>query len=238
MSVKIERAMILAAGLGTRMRPLTDARPKPLVEVRGRTLIDRTLDRFVEAGIGFVVVNVHYKADMMREHLARRRDLDIVLSDETDRLLDTGGGILRALPHFKGQPFLTHNSDSLWVEGMGRTLDRLAQQYDHDRMDALMLMAATVTALGYQGRGDFTMDEEGLLRRREEARVAPFVWMGTQIVHPRLFRDCPEGPFSMNMLWDRAIEEGRLFGLRHDGVWMHVGCPDGLAQAEAHLAQL
>lgn len=236
MSALIDQAMVLAAGLGTRMRPLTDTKPKPLIEVGGRTLIDHALDRFKEAGIRKVVVNTHYRADMLKAHLARRRDLTIIISDETDRLLDTGGAIAKALPHFEGRPFLTHNSDSIWAEGMGRTLDRLMQAFDPARMDALMLMAATVTALGYDGRGDFTMDEEGRLARREEARVAPFVWMGTQIVNPRLFDGCPQGPFSMNLLWNQAIERDRLYGIRHGGVWMHVGCPKGLAEAEAHLA--
>lgn len=238
MSVKLESAMILAAGLGTRMRPANSTRPKPLVEVAGRTLIDRVLDRCIAAGITRAVVNVHYMADQLKAHLARRDDIAIEISDETDQLLDTGGGIAKALPLLGPKPFLSHNSDSLWVEGMGNALDRLARQFDPDRMDALLLMASAVTALGYSGRGDFTMDEEGRLSRREEARVAPFVWTGVQIVHPRLFEGCPSGPFSLNVLLNRAIEAERLYGIRHDGIWMHVGSPDGLADAEGYLASL
>lgn len=238
MSVKLESAMILAAGLGTRMRPVNNTKPKPLVEVAGRTLIDRVLDRCIAAGIARAVVNVHYMADQLKAHLAKRDDIAIVISDEADQLLDTGGGIARALPLLGPQPFLSHNSDSLWVEGMGRALDRLSQHFDPDRMDALLLMASSVTALGYSGRGDFTMDEEGRLSRREEARVAPFVWTGVQIVHPRLFEGCPQGAFSLNVLLNRAIEAERLYGIRHDGIWMHVGSPDGLADAEGYLASL
>lgn len=238
MSVTVKQAMVLAAGLGKRMRPANNVKPKPLVEVKGRTLIDRVLDRLIEAGITRVIVNLHYKAEMLRAHLAGRTDIAIEISDETGELLDTGGGIAKALPAFGGMPFLTHNSDSLWIEGMGRAIPRLAAAFDPARMDALMLMASTVTATGYDGRGDFFMDENGLLSRREEARVAPFVWTGVQIVHPRLFEGCPKGPFSTNLLWNRAIEDGRLYGLRHDGIWMHVGDPEGLAEAETHLAAL
>lgn len=241
MKKPIKRAMLLAAGLGLRMRPVSETRPKPLVMVAGRTLLDHVLDRLVEAGMERIVVNIHYRPELIREVLARRRDVEIRISDETDKLLDTGGGIAKALSHFEGEPFFTHNADSLWTEGMGSTLARLNRRFEPERMDALMLMAPTVSSLGYLGRGDFCMDEEGLLTRREEARVAPFVWAGVQIVHPRLFKDCPKGPFSTNLLWDRAIEAGRLYGVRHDGVWMHVGCPDGLRQAEdlfAHRSSL
>lgn len=238
MSMTLRNAMVLAAGLGTRMRPANNVKPKPLVEVQGRTLIDRVLDRLIDAGVTNVVVNIHYKAEMLRAHLDGRKDVAIQFSDETGTLLDTGGGVAKALPLFKGEPFLTHNSDSLWIEGMGRAIPRLAAAFDPERMDALMLMASTVTATGYEGRGDFTMDEESHLHRREEARVAPFVWTGVQIVHPRLFEGCPTGAFSINLLLNRAIDQSRLYGLRHDGIWMHVGDPDGLAEAEARLAAL
>src|SRR5262249_1875034 len=169
-------------------------------------------------------------------HLESRKDIAITFSDETEVLLDTGGGVAKALPAFAGAPFLTHNSDSIWIEGMGRAIPRLARYFDPERMDALMLMASTVTATGYDGRGDFVMDEEGHLKRREEARVAPFVWTGVQIVHPRLFEGCPQGKFSINLLLNRAIDKGRLYGVRHDGIWMHVGDPEGLAEAEPRLA--
>jgi MurNAc alpha-1-phosphate uridylyltransferase len=238
MSVTLRNAMVLAAGLGTRMRPANNVKPKPLVEVRGRTLIDRVLDRLIDAGVTNVVINLHYKAEMLRAHLDGRKDVAIHFSDETGTLLDTGGGVAKALPLLGGAPFLTHNSDSLWIEGMGHAIPRLAAAFDPERMDALMLMASTVTATGYDGRGDFIMDEDGHLHRREEARVAPFVWTGVQIVHPRLFEGCPAGPFSINLLLNRAIDQNRLYGLRHDGIWMHVGDPDGLAEAEARLAAL
>ncbi len=238
MSVKVDTVMVLAAGLGTRMRPVNQQKPKPLVEVGGRTLLDRVLDRCIAAGISRAVVNVHYKADQIIAHLATRTDIEIVISDERDALLDTGGGIAKALPLLGTKPFLSHNSDSLWIEGMGSAIERLAHQFDPARMDALLLMASAVTALGYSGRGDFTMDEDGRLARRDESRVAPFVWTGVQIVHPRLFEGCPQGAFSLNVLLNRAIEAERLYGIRHDGIWMHVGSPDGLAEAEAQLMAL
>lgn len=230
--------MLMAAGLGSRMRPLTDSIPKPLVEVKGRALIDHALDRLVEAGAERAVINLHYRGDQLREHLARRRDIEIVFSDETAQLLDTGGGVVKALPLLGSDPFIVQNTDSIWVEGMGSTFARLAEAFDPERMDALLLLASTVTSLGYWGRGDFVMDEEGHISRREAARVAPFVWTGVQIVHPRLFEDCPSGPFSTNVVLNKAIDSGRLYGLRHDGIWMHVGCPRGLADAEEFLSRL
>ncbi len=235
MSAVPEQAMVLAAGLGTRMRPLSDKRPKPLVEVGGRTLIDRVLDRLIEAGIKRVVINVHYQADMLEAHLAKRHDIAICISDERGLLLDTGGGVAKALHHFGDAPFITHNADSLWSEGMGRALERLSRAFDPERMDALMLLAPTVSSIGYVGRGDFTMDETGHLSRREEGRIAPFVWAGVQILHPRLFEGCPKGAFSTNLLWDRAIAKGRLYGIRHGGVWMHVGSPEDVQAAEHFL---
>lgn len=233
-----KRAMLLAAGLGTRMRPLTDNRPKSLISVAGRALIDHTLDRLVEVGVELAVVNLHYRGGELRDFLRQRRDIEIRFSDETEALLDTGGGIAHALHHFEGEPFFTTNTDSIWIESMGLSLRRLAERFDPAIMDGLMLLAPTVSSLGYWGRGDFNLDELGRLSRREEARVAAFVWTGVQILHPRLFKACPAGAFSTNLLWDRAIEQGRLFGIRHDGIWMHVGCPQGLAAAEAFLAEL
>ena len=231
-----KKAMILAAGLGKRMRPANNQRPKPLVEVGGRTLIDRAIDRLMDVGVETIVVNIHYKADQIRTHLAARTDVEIVYSDETDALMDTGGGVAKALPLLGDEPFFTHNSDSIWLEGMGSTLANMVAHWDPENMDALMLMAPTVTSMGYDGKGDFEMDDSGRLMRREEARVAAFVWAGVQIVHPRLFDNCPSGPFSTNVLWDRAIETGRLFGVRHEGIWMHVGSPDGLNRAEELLS--
>ena len=232
------RAMILAAGLGTRMRPLTNDRPKPLVEVRGKALIDHAIDRLVHAGVKLIVVNVHYRADMLKAHLAGRRDVEIRISDETDGLLDSGGGIANVLPFFEGEPFFTHNSDSIWLEGTGHALDRLAARWNEEEMDALMMLAPTVNTVCYDGRGDFTMDADGRMARIEEYRIAPFVWSGVQIVHPRLFENLPGRKFSINLLWDRAIEQRRLFGQRLDGVWMHIDRPEAIREAEAYLADL
>jgi MurNAc alpha-1-phosphate uridylyltransferase len=234
--------MILAAGLGTRMAPLTAERPKPLIELMGKPLIDYAIDRLAQAGVTLIIVNVHYKADMLIAHLEKRgkKDsrLEIRIYDETGAILDTGGAVARALPAFAGEAFFTHNSDSLWVEGMGSALERMKARWDPETMDALMLLAPTVTAIGYDGRGDFTMDALGGLQRREEMKLAPFVWTGVQIVHPRLFEGAPEGRFSINPLWDRAIAKGRLFGTRLDGTWIHVGTPEGLLDAENFLRDL
>ena len=234
----ITRAMIMAAGLGTRMRPLTNDRPKPLVKVRGRALIDHAIDRLVAAGVKMIVVNVHHPAQMLRDHLATRRDVKIVISDESEALLDSGGGIAKAMALFEGEPFFTHNSDSVWVEGVSHALDRMIARWDEDMMDSLMLVAPTVSALCYEGRGDFTMEADGRLARVTEHRVAPFVWIGVQILHPRLFAGAPEGKFSINPLWDKAIEKGRLYGIRLDGTWMHIDRPDAVADAERFLADL
>ena len=238
MSNPITRAMIMAAGLGTRMRPLTDDRPKPLVKVRGKALIDHAIDRLVKAGVKTIVVNVHHHAEMLRAHLARRTDVEIVISDESSALLDSGGGIANVLPLFEGEPFFTHNSDSVWVEGAGSALERMKARWNADVMDSLMLVAPTVNARCYEGRGDFMMDADGQLTRVPEHRVAPFVWIGVQILHPRLFDGAPEGRFSINPLWDKAIEKGRLFGIRLDGIWMHIDRPDAVTDAERFLADL
>ena len=234
----IDQAMILAAGLGTRMGPLTSDKPKPLVELHGRTLIDHVIDRLARGGVNFVVVNVHFKAEMMKAHLAARKDVSIQICDETDNILDTGGAIANALPLFRGAPFFTQNSDSLWVEGMGRAMARMQERWDPEKMDALMLLAPCATSIGYDGPGDFEMDTGGRLRRRVEMKLAPFVWTGLQIVHPRLFDGAPSGRFSINLLWDKAIENERLFGIRLDGVWMHVGTPEAKSEAELFLTDL
>jgi MurNAc alpha-1-phosphate uridylyltransferase len=236
--IPVTRAMIMAAGLGTRMRPLTDDRPKPLVTVRGRTLIDHAIDRLVAAGITMVVVNLHYKASQLRDHLERRGDVEIRLSLETDELLGTGGGVVKALPHFEGKPFFILNSDSIWVEGYNRALTMMQHVWDAERMDGLLLLAAMTTAMGYEGRGDFRLSADGRLARVPERMTSPFAYPGVQIVHPRLFADPPEGPFSTNLMWNRAIAKGRLFGVRLDGVWIHVGTPEAREEAEAYLARL
>ena len=232
------RAMILAAGLGTRMRPLTNDTPKPLVKVAGRTLIDHAIDRLIEAGVKMIVINVHYFADQMCSHVAKRDDVEIRISDETDAILGTGGGIVRALPHFEGEPFFLHNSDSIWVEGYGRALDRLKARWNPEGMDSLLLMASLVSSMGYEGRGDFLMDADGRLISVPEGRLSPFVYPGASIIHPNLFEDAPRGVFPLLQLWEGSIERGRLFGVRLDGVWMHVGTPEALREAEAFLADL
>jgi MurNAc alpha-1-phosphate uridylyltransferase len=232
---RIDSAFVLAAGLGARMRPLTLNRPKPLVELCGKALIDHVLDRLAEAGVETAAVNVHHFADRLSRHLAGRHRPRIVICDERDGLLDTGGGAANAMEAIGERPFFTANSDSVWIEGARPALPRLAERFNPERMDCLMLLASVVTAVGYDGAGDFSMDETGLLERRGEQPAVPFVYTGVAIVHPRLFDDAPEGAFSMNLLWDRALETGRLYGMRHDGVWMHVGTPDALADAEIAL---
>jgi N-acetyl-alpha-D-muramate 1-phosphate uridylyltransferase len=232
------RAMIMAAGLGTRMRPLTDDRPKPLIKVAGKTLIDHTLDRAVAAGVTLAVINVHYKADLVKAHLAKRKDVEIRFSEETDALLGTGGGVVKAMPHFGQEPFFIMNSDSIWVEGFGHALDRMKDRWNPDTMDGLLLMATMVSAIGYEGSGDFNMDPEGHLSRVGEQRLSPFAYPGVQIVHPRMFASAPAGNFSTNRMWDIAIAARRLYGIRLDGVWIHVGTPEALKEAEEFLTDL
>src|SRR4051794_13919518 len=228
--------MVLAAGLGQRMLPITRTLPKPLIKIGGKTLIDFTLDRLGDAGIEKVVVNVHHLADQVEAHLRARRDLPIVISDERGALLETGGGLKRALPLLGDGPFMTFNSDSLWIEGPQPNLRRLVEAWDPERMDILMLLALAATSVGYDGKGDFHMDSVGRLSRRAEREVAPFVYAGVAIVKPELLRDAPDGAFSANLLYDRAIEAGRLYGLRLDGQWLHVGEPQSIAAAEESLA--
>lgn len=228
-------AMVLAAGLGTRMRPANDAVPKPLVQLAGRALIDHVLDRLAAAGVKRAVVNLHYMADKLETHLAGRKAPAIVFSDERDAILDTGGGVARALPLLAAEHFFIHNADSVWVEGAAPTLERMAAQWDPERMDALLLLAPVQNAVGYAGPGDFAMDARGRLARRGEHEVVPFAFAGVSIAHRRLLEGFPDNAFSLNRLWDRALEAGRLFGIRHDGIWMHVGTPEALARAEAVL---
>ena len=233
---KPESAIVLAAGLGTRMRPHNGNIPKPLVKVGGKPLIDYALDRLAEAGVSRAVVNVHHLADTIERHLASRRKPQIVISDERGALLDTGGGIVKALPKLGDAPFFLVNSDTLWLDGVKPNFARLAGAFDPDRMDALLLLAPTAGSLGYDGRGDFAMLPDGRLRRRAEREVVPFVYAGAAILTPALFADAPKGAFSLTLLFDRAAEQGRLFGLRLDGVWMHVGTPEAVAAADAALA--
>ncbi|MBV9970123.1 MAG: nucleotidyltransferase family protein [Xanthobacteraceae bacterium] len=227
--------MVLAAGNGIRMRPLTERMPKPLIRVGGKPLLDNVLDRLAVTGVETAVVNVHYLADQIERHLASRRAPRIVISDERAQLLDTGGGVVKALPSLGAAPFYHLNSDTIWIDGVKPNLLRLAESFDSTRMDALLLLAATSNSVGYAGRGDFGMSPDGRLQRRAEHEVAPFVYAGVAILSPTLFADAPSGAFSLNLLFDRAIEAGRLHGLRLEGVWMHVGTPDAIAAAEAAI---
>jgi N-acetyl-alpha-D-muramate 1-phosphate uridylyltransferase len=229
-------AMVLAAGLGQRMLPITRTVPKPLVKVGGKALIDYSLDRLAEAGIETAIVNVHHLPDCLESHLRGRSKPAVVISDERDVLLETGGGIKRALPLLGDAPFLTLNSDTLWIEGPTPNLTRLIESWNPERMDILMLLALAATSIGYDGRGDFAMDTTGRLRRRQEREIAPFVFAGVAIVKPEMLRNTPDGPFSANLLYDRAIGDGRLFGLRLDGQWLHVGDPPSVKAAENSLA--
>ena len=231
--MRIDKAMVLAAGLGTRMRPLTDTRPKPLVTVAGRPLIDHVLTRLAQAGVTEAVVNVHHHADQLEAHLAGWEGPPrIHISDERGLLLETGGGTLKALPLLGTEPFIAINSDTIWVEGFRPNLLRLMDRFDPQQMDALLLLAASTLCVGYDGLGDFTMDAAGRLERRDERIVAPFIYAGACILKPSLFEGMAEGAFSLNRVFDKAAEAGRLFGIRLDGVWMHVGTPDAIAEAE------
>ncbi len=227
-------AMVLAAGLGTRLRPITDRIPKPLVSVGGRALIDHAIDRLAEVGVRKIAVNVHYKAEMIARHLEARHDAGISLSFE-DELLETGGGVLKALP-LLDDVFYVVNSDVFWLDGKVPALLRLARAWDGERLDALLLLQRTTSAVGYDGLGDFMLDSLGHVRRRGEREVAPHLFAGVQILHRRLFDGRPAGKLSLNPLWDRAIARGRLAAIVHDGEWYHIGTPEGLASTEARLA--
>ena len=232
--IRPQAAMVLAAGIGERMRPLTLTKPKPLLEVGGRTLIDWTLDRFAAHAIDRVVVNLHYKAEMLEQHLRQRQDLKIVLSHEPERL-ETGGGIVRALPHLGDKPFFVANADSIWLDGPTPALSRLAANWDGDRMDALMLLITVPRSNEYDGMGDFTMDPSGRLKFRMDRLVAPYVYAGLHLTSPHLFDAVAEGHFGLTKLWRKSAERGRLYGLVHDGAWFHVGTPEALVAADSQL---
>ena len=229
-------AMVLAAGRGKRMRPITATTPKPLVRVAGRSLIDRVLDRLVEVGVEKAVVNVHYLAEQMEAHLSGRRHPRILISDERAGLLDSGGGVRKALPLLGKAPFIVCNCDSFWIEGPQNNLEALEAAWDPERMDILMLVAATATSIGFDGRGDYHLDSAGLLSRRRENETAPFAYAGVLLIKPDLFEGTRE-IFSLNRLFDAAETKGRLFGRRLDGIWLHVGTPEAVGEAEAKIAQ-
>jgi MurNAc alpha-1-phosphate uridylyltransferase len=225
-------AMVLAAGLGTRMRPLTDTRPKPLIAVAGKALLDHVLDRLADAGVERAVVNVHYLAEQIIAHTAGRAKPRVTISDERGLLLGTGGGVVKALGELGTAPFFHINSDTIWIDSVTPNLTRLADHFDAATMDALLLLAPTTGSIGYTGRGDFIMTPDGRLRRRDERAVAPYVYAGAAILSPALFKDAPQGEFSLTDLFDRAAAAGRLHGLRLEGLWMHVGTPEAVGEAE------
>jgi N-acetyl-alpha-D-muramate 1-phosphate uridylyltransferase len=229
-------AIVLAAGLGTRMRPYDGNVPKPLVAVGGKALIDHALDRLGEAGVERAIVNVHHLADALERHLALRKTPQIVISDERGALLGTGGGIAKALSRLGGAPFFLVNSDALWREGAKPNFARLAEAFRAEAMDALLLLAPSAGSIGYSGSGDYSLLPDGRLRRRADGEVVPFVYSGAAILAPALFADAPSGAFPLTLLFDRAGDRGRLFGLRLEGVWMHVGTPEAVAEAESALA--
>ncbi|MFA6019186.1 MAG: nucleotidyltransferase family protein [Rhodospirillales bacterium] len=233
----MKRAIALAAGLGLRLRPITLTLPKPLVEVGGKTLLDHALDKLSQAGISDCVVNMHHLADKIAGHVKGRQSPAVTLSDESDLRLETGGGILKALPFFAGEAFLAVNADILWTDppGVEPALARLKESWNDGAMDALLLLVKRQGAFGYDGPGDFSLAEEGRLGRRGQALEAPFVFAGVQILHPRLFEGAPPGPFSLNLLYDKALAQGRLYGLAHLGGWYHIGTPEALSKARILL---
>lgn len=239
MSVKPTKAMVLAAGLGLRMRPLTETMPKPLVAVAGQPLLDHVLDKLAAAGVDEAVVNVHYLPDQIIDHVKARTAPKVIISDERDQVLGTGGGVVKALPLLGDAPFYHLNADTMWIDGVRPNLARLAENFDPEKMDILLLMAPTANSIGYSGKGDYEMRADGTLRRRKENQVVPFVYAGVAILSPAIFKDAPVGEFSLTQLFDRANEAERLYGLRMDGVWMHVGTPDAVRAAEdAFLASV
>jgi MurNAc alpha-1-phosphate uridylyltransferase len=227
--------MVLAAGLGTRMQPLTDTMPKPLIKVAGKPLLDHVLDRLADVGVERAVVNVHHFAEQIIDHVKGRTTPQIVISDERGLLLDTGGGVVKALPELGDAPFFHLNADTIWIDGVKPNLARLAATFDPAAMDALLLLAPIAGSIGYHGRGDFNMASDGRLKARPEREVAPFVYAGAAILSPALFKDAPHGKFSLTTLFARAAGAGRLYGLRLEGLWMHVGTPDAIGAAEAAI---
>ena len=227
-------AMILAAGLGTRMRPLTDTCPKPLIEVKGRSLIDRSVDRIRDAGIRQVVVNMHYLADQIEAWAHQQTNPSVILSDERATLLDTGGGVTKVLGELGDGPFFVFNSDSFWVDGSKPALERMRTAWNDDEMDCMLLLADPTRSIGFDGGPDFSIDGNGRLQRYSGDGQG-FIYCGCYLVSPRLFASAPDGAFSMNVLWNRALTDGRLFGLVHDGLWLHVGTPEAIKEAEDAL---
>ena len=234
-SLVSDTAMVMAAGLGKRMRPLTATQPKPLVRVAGKALIDHTLDRLADAGVAKAVVNVHYLADALEAHLAGRAKPAVTISDERALLLETGGGMIKAQARLP-DPFFCLNSDNIWLDGPRNAFRELSERWDPEKMDALLLVVPHARAMNFAGKGDFHLDPFGKIRRRRAGRIAPFIYTGIQIVSHRLLRDPPEGSFSTNVLWERALQEGRLYGLPFNGLWFEVGTPGSIRPTEEALA--
>jgi len=234
---QIRNAMVFAAGLGTRMRPVSDTLPKPLIRVVGKPLIDHVLDRCAEASVEKAIVNVHYLADLIEAHLAPRREPRIVIADERDKLLDQGGGIKKVLGEFEGEPFLIFNTDAFWIEGPPSNLRRLMDAWDGETMDVLLLVSDIVSSIGVDWPGDFTMDPLGRLAQRDQRLIAPFVYAGVGIMKPELFAHEKQDVFRLAPLFFAAAERGRLYGLRLDGVWLHVGTPEAIVAADRAVAR-
>ena len=234
---KIKQAFILGAGFGSRMRPLTDTIPKPMVELAGKPLIDHVIDRLISVGVSKIVVNVHYLADVLETHLQQRKGIELIISDERDELLDTGGGVYKALHHFGNEPFFIHNSDSVWIEEGQNNLAEMIKRFDAEKMDNLLCLANRQTSLGYDGNGDFLLDEEGHISRKPKDIASDHVFIGASIATRNLFENAPEGPFSLNKLWDASIAEKRVYGMEHQGIWMHVGTTEALSEAEDCIRQ-
>jgi N-acetyl-alpha-D-muramate 1-phosphate uridylyltransferase len=232
MPVKPTKAMVLAAGLGLRMRPLTERIPKPLVQVAGRPLLDHVLNKLGDAGVDEAIVNVHYLPDQIIQHVAGRTRPQVIISDERNQVLGTGGGVVKALPLLGETPFFLVNADTMWIDGVRSNLARLAEAFDPARMDILLLMAPTASSIGYDGSGDYAMLPDGALRKRREHQVVPFVYAGAAVMSPAIFADAPSSEFSLTKMFDAANEHERLLGLRLDGMWMHVGTPDAVHAAE------
>jgi MurNAc alpha-1-phosphate uridylyltransferase len=229
-----DTAMIMAAGMGKRMRPLTASQPKPLVRVGGKPLIDHALDKLATAGVEKAVVNVHYLADALEAHVTERTSPKVMISDERDALLETGGGMVKAQDDLP-DPFFCLNADNIWLDGPRDAFHDLSHRWNPDEMDALLLLVPHARAANFRGKGDFHMDALGRVTRRRSGRIAPFIYTGIQLVSKRLLRDAPEGKFSTNILWTRAIEEGRLFGTSFTGHWFEVGTPQAIAPTEEAL---
>ncbi len=237
MSQRPDTAMVFAAGLGTRMRPISDTIPKPLVKVAGKALIDHCLDLFEKAGVQRAIVNVHYLADQIEAHLKGRTRPQIIISDERDKLLDQGGGIKKVLPVFDTRPFYLCNTDAFWIEGPVSNISRLADFWDPAQMDALLLVASTTGSVGVDWAGDFHLDSSGRLTKRKEGEQADFVYSGVGIIKPQLFENQPDEVFRLAPFLFEAAQKGRLFGIALDGQWLHVGTPAAIAEAEAAIAR-